>query len=212
MSRVESENISATPEESCAPSIRLASIFCRVSSMKIRLSAANATLCDANFGSDDIASRTVVEHCFGDARTRTARQRVRGCAAARCRIGENAVFDRVHSMNETNLATLRREYAQKTLSETEVMPDPIAQFSLWMNEAIAGAALEPTAMTLATVGANGRPSARIVLLKGCDARGFVFFTNYSSRKGIDLGANRFASLVFMWKELERQVRIEGAVE
>lgn len=115
-------------------------------------------------------------------------------------------------MTDTDLASLRREYAQKTLSETDVLPDPLAQFAVWMDEAIAGAALEPTAMTLATVGANGRPSARIVLLKGCDARGFVFYTNYGSRKGDEIAATGFASLVFMWKELERQVRVEGAVE
>ena len=115
-------------------------------------------------------------------------------------------------MNTTDLASLRREYAQKTLSETDVLPDPLAQFALWMDEAIAGAALEPTAMTLATVGPSGRPSARIVLLKGVDARGFIFYTNYESRKGIELATTGFASLVFMWKELERQVRIEGAVE
>ena len=115
-------------------------------------------------------------------------------------------------MPDTDLASLRREYAQKTLSETDVLSDPLAQFAVWMDEAIAGAALEPTAMTLATVGANGRPSARIVLLKGCDARGFVFYTNYGSRKGEEIAATGFASLVFMWKELERQVRVEGAVE
>ena len=115
-------------------------------------------------------------------------------------------------MTDTDLASLRREYEQKTLSETDVLPDPLAQFAVWMDEAIAGAALEPTAMTLATVGANGRPSARIVLLKGCDARGFVFYTNYGSRKGDEIAATGFASLVFMWKELERQVRVEGAVE
>jgi pyridoxamine 5'-phosphate oxidase len=124
-------------------------------------------------------------------------------------------FSRRHPgclMNDTNLASLRREYAQKTLGEKDVLPDPLAQFGVWMNEAIAGAALEPTAMTLATVGADGRPSARIVLLKGVDARGFVFFTNYESRKGEDLAVHGWASLVFMWKELERQVRIDGAVE
>lgn len=115
-------------------------------------------------------------------------------------------------MNDTDLASLRREYALKSLSETDVLPDPLAQFAVWMDEAIAGAALEPTAMTLATVGANGRPSARVVLLKGCDARGFVFYTNYESRKGAEIAATGYACLVFMWKELERQVRVEGAVE
>ena len=110
-----------------------------------------------------------------------------------------------------DLAALRSDYAQRTLSESDVLPDPLAQFTLWMNEAIAAQVPEPTAMTLATVGADGRPSARIVLLKGVDPDGFVFFTNYDSRKGRDLAANGFASLVFMWKELERQVRVEGSV-
>ena len=111
-----------------------------------------------------------------------------------------------------NLADQRQEYAQKTLSEADVLPDPLAQFQVWMDEAMAAQVPEPTAMTLATAGADGRPSARIVLLKGCDPGGFVFYTNYQSRKGCDLAANAWASLVFMWKELERQVRIEGAVE
>jgi pyridoxamine 5'-phosphate oxidase len=111
-----------------------------------------------------------------------------------------------------NLAEQRQEYAQKTLSEADVLPDPIEQFRIWMNEAFHAELPEPTAMTLATVGGNGRPSARIVLLKGCDAGGFVFYTNYQSRKGEELAANEWASLVFFWKELERQVRIEGTVE
>ena len=111
-----------------------------------------------------------------------------------------------------NLAEQRQEYAQKTLSETEVLADPIEQFRIWMDEAFRAQLPEPTAMTLATVAANGRPSARIVLLKGCDSGGFVFFTNYQSRKGEELAANEWASLVFFWKELERQVRIEGTVE
>src|SRR6186713_3192781 len=111
-----------------------------------------------------------------------------------------------------NLADQRQEYAQKTLDEADVLPDPIAQFRVWMDEAMAAQVPEPTAMTLATVDANGRPSARVVLLKGCDPRGFVFYTNYASRKGEDMAANAMASLVFFWKELERQVRIEGVVE
>ena len=111
-----------------------------------------------------------------------------------------------------SLADLRQEYALKTLDESAVLPDPLAQFALWMQEAIAAHLSEPTAMTLATVASGGRPSARIVLLKGCDARGFVFYTNYQSRKGAELAANPFASLLFLWKELERQVRIEGRVE
>ena len=113
--------------------------------------------------------------------------------------------------NDMNLAEQRQEYAQKKLSETDVLADPLAQFRVWLDEAIASRLPEPTAMTLATVAANGRPSARIVLLKGCDD-GFVFFTNYRSRKAEELAANPQASLVFLWKELERQVRIEGRAE
>ncbi|MEO8134071.1 MAG: pyridoxamine 5'-phosphate oxidase [Betaproteobacteria bacterium] len=111
-----------------------------------------------------------------------------------------------------SLADLRQEYALKTLSETEVLADPLAQFLQWMQEAIAGEVPEPTAMTLATVGANGRPSSRIVLLKACEAGGFVFYTNYQSRKAGELAHSGFASLLFFWKELERQVRIDGTVE
>ena len=110
------------------------------------------------------------------------------------------------------LAQLRNDYALKTLDEGEVDRDPMKQFGVWMVEAIHAQVPEPTAMTLATADAKGRPSARIVLLKGVDPRGFVFFTNYESRKGRDLAANPRAALTFMWKELERQVRIEGTVE
>lgn len=111
-----------------------------------------------------------------------------------------------------NLAELRSEYALKKLDERDVDRDPLKQFGVWMVEAIHAQVPEPTAMTLATVDANARPSARIVLLKGVDPRGFVFYTNYQSRKGRDLAANPRAALTFMWKELERQVRIEGSVE
>lgn len=111
-----------------------------------------------------------------------------------------------------NLAELRSEYALKKLDERDVDRDPLKQFGVWMVEAIHAQVPEPTAMTLATVDANARPSARIVLLKGVDPRGFVFYTNYQSRKGKDLAANPRAALTFMWKELERQVRIEGSVE
>ena len=110
------------------------------------------------------------------------------------------------------LADLRQEYALKTLNESDVLPDPLSQFAQWMQEAIDGQVPEPTAMTLATVGADGRPSARIVLLKACEPGGFVFYTNYQSRKGKELSANGLASLVFFWKELERQVRIDGRAE
>lgn len=112
----------------------------------------------------------------------------------------------------TELAHLRKDYALKTLDESAVDRDPLRQFGVWMVEAIHAQVPEPTAMTLATVGADGLPSARIVLLKGVDARGFVFFTNYDSRKGRELAAHPAGALTFLWKELERQVRIEGAVE
>ncbi len=111
-----------------------------------------------------------------------------------------------------NLADLRNEYSRETLDEASVDRDPLRQFEQWMQEAIKAQVPEPTAMTLATVDAHGHPSARIVLLKGADPRGFVFFTNYESRKGKDLAANPRAALTFMWKELERQVRIEGATK
>jgi pyridoxamine 5'-phosphate oxidase len=112
----------------------------------------------------------------------------------------------------TQLAHLRKDYALKTLDEKDVDRDPLKQFGAWMVEAIHAQVPEPTAMTLATVDAQGRPSARIVLLKGVDPRGFVFYTNYESRKGRELDANPAAALTFLWKELERQVRVEGRVE
>ena len=112
----------------------------------------------------------------------------------------------------TQLADLRKDYALKTLEEKNVDRDPLRQFGVWMVEAIHAQVPEPTAMSLATVGEDGKPSSRIVLLKGVDPRGFVFYTNYESRKGRDLAAHPAAALTFLWKELERQVRIEGAVE
>ncbi len=108
--------------------------------------------------------------------------------------------------------TARREYRLGSLTEAEVDPDPIRQFALWFADAERAGLDEPYAMALATVSAEGRPSARIVLLRGVDARGFRFFTNYQSRKGRDLEVNPFASLLFDWHEIERQVRIEGRVE
>ena len=111
-----------------------------------------------------------------------------------------------------SLADLRKDYALKSLDESAVLPDPLAQFALWMKDAIDGGAPEPTAMTLATVGDDDRPSARVVLLKACEPSGFVFYTNYESRKGRELATHPVAALCFLWKELERQVRIEGRVE
>lgn len=112
----------------------------------------------------------------------------------------------------THIAHLRRDYALKTLDESGVDRDPLKQFGVWMFEAIQAQIPEPTAMTLATADAKGRPAARIVLLKGMDPRGFVFYTNYRSRKGKELAENPQAALTFLWKELERQVRIEGRAE
>jgi pyridoxamine 5'-phosphate oxidase len=109
------------------------------------------------------------------------------------------------------IADLRTDYMRETLDESDVAPDPFRQFEHWFDEAVKAQLPEPNAMTLATVGADGRPAARIVLLKGFDAQGFVFFTNYASRKGRDLAAHAAASLLFFWAELERQVRIEGIV-
>jgi pyridoxamine 5'-phosphate oxidase len=110
------------------------------------------------------------------------------------------------------IADLRQEYMRETLDEHAVLRDPLAQFELWFNEAVAAKMPMLNSMTLATVSAAGQPSARIVLLKDVDARGFVFYTNYASPKGVDLAANPVAALLFHWVELEREVRIEGRVE
>ncbi len=111
-----------------------------------------------------------------------------------------------------DIANLRKSYERAELDESASLPDPLAQFSLWLQQALDGQLPEPNAMTLATVGANGRPSSRIVLVKGFDARGIVWYTNYDSRKGRELAANPYASLQFHWVEMERVVRIEGRVE
>jgi pyridoxamine 5'-phosphate oxidase len=107
---------------------------------------------------------------------------------------------------------MRVEYSKGSLDENEMAGDPIAQFRIWFEETVAAKVPEPNAMTLATATPDGRPSARIVLLKGFDERGFSFFTNYESRKGRELAANPVASLVLFWPTLERQVRIDGRVE
>ncbi|GAB2724844.1 pyridoxamine 5'-phosphate oxidase [Melaminivora jejuensis] len=112
----------------------------------------------------------------------------------------------------TTIADLRKSYERAELSEDASLADPLAQFDQWLQQAIAAQVPEPNAMTLATVGADQRPSTRIVLIKGYDARGIVWYTNYDSRKGRELAANPFAALQFHWIELERVVRIEGAVE
>jgi pyridoxamine 5'-phosphate oxidase len=110
-----------------------------------------------------------------------------------------------------NISDLRQEYKRGALDETHADADPIKQFKRWWDEALAAEVQEANAMTLATADTAGKPAARTVLLKGFDEHGFVFFTNYESRKGEELTTNPFAALLFFWRELERQVRIEGAV-
>lgn len=109
------------------------------------------------------------------------------------------------------IADLRRDYKMASLTEAEVSKDPMTQFERWFEAAQKAALLEPNAMTLATVTPGGKPSARIVLLKGFDESGFCFYSNYNSRKGLELAAQPYACLVFLWQELERQVRIEGRI-
>lgn len=112
-------------------------------------------------------------------------------------------------MKNNELAHLRLEYSREELSEEQVDRDPFVQFGRWMDEAIAAETPEPTAVCLSTASADGRPSSRMVLLKGYDHDGFVFYTNYNSRKGRELAENPYAALTFFWPELERQVRITG---
>jgi len=110
------------------------------------------------------------------------------------------------------LADIRKDYTKASLDVTTINADPIVQFEAWFNEALKAEVLEPNAMTLSTVNAQGRPSSRIVLLKGIHQSKFVFYTNYQSDKGKDLEINHACSLLFFWPELERQVRIEGTAE
>lgn len=116
------------------------------------------------------------------------------------------------SMTNYSAADLRLNYTRGGLLEGEADRNPFNLFETWFNQAVEAELPEPNAMTLATVGADGRPGARIVLLKGVEPEGFLFYTNYESRKGQELAAHPWGALVFWWAELERQVRIEGAVE
>ncbi|MBE9127274.1 MULTISPECIES: pyridoxamine 5'-phosphate oxidase [unclassified Coleofasciculus] len=113
---------------------------------------------------------------------------------------------------DTRVADLRKEYTLQGLTETDVHPNPFEEFKIWFNQALAAQLPEPNAMTLATATSEGKPSARIVLLKNFDERGFVFFTNYESHKGQQLRDNPWGAIAFWWAQLERQVRIEGRVE
>lgn len=110
------------------------------------------------------------------------------------------------------IAALRREYSQRELRRADVVEDPVLQFDHWFHEALTAGAHEPNAMCLSTVSETGAPSSRMVLLKSFNADGFVFYTNYESRKGRELADNALACLLFYWPELERQVRVEGRVE
>jgi pyridoxamine 5'-phosphate oxidase len=114
-------------------------------------------------------------------------------------------------MTTIDIAAIRRDYARASLSERDVDADPIRQFEHWFADAVSAQIPEPNAMTLATASRDGVPAARIVLLKGVDANGFVFYTDYRSRKGAELTENPLAALTFLWKEIERQVRITGSV-
>jgi pyridoxamine 5'-phosphate oxidase len=105
--------------------------------------------------------------------------------------------------------TLRHDFAKRTLDEKDVLADPVLQFERWFREAVDAKVNEPNAMSLSTVSESGRPSSRILLLRNFDQQGFVFYTNYTSRKGEEIAQNNKASLLFFWPELERQVRIEG---
>lgn len=111
-----------------------------------------------------------------------------------------------------NLTNIRRDYSRFSLDKDSVDKNPLQQFDLWMKDALKGDFLEPTAVTVSTVNKNGRPSSRVVLLKSYDERGYVFYTNYFSRKGTEIAENPFASMLFFWDKFERQIRIEGKVE
>ena len=131
---------------------------------------------------------------------------------ANCYTGMHDTQPSIPMSSHRSIADLRRDYTRETLDEHDVAPDPFDQFARWFDEALKAKLAESNAMVLATSGGSGRPSARTVLLKGYDRGGFVFFTNYDSRKGIEVRENPHASLLFVWLELERQIRIEGVVE
>jgi pyridoxamine 5'-phosphate oxidase len=115
-------------------------------------------------------------------------------------------------MKQEDIQNIRSEYLTASLSESDANADPIKQFDKWFNEAVKAELQDPTAMTLATATHDGRPSSRIVLMKGFDNNGFVFYTNYLSRKGKEIARNPLGALLFFWGTLERQVRIEGTIE
>lgn len=122
-----------------------------------------------------------------------------------------ANFVKIISMSKS-IADIRTDYMMHQFTEKDAAKNMYDQFTAWWNQAVASEIYEVNAMTLATIGLNGSPAARIVLLKGYDTNGFVFYTNYSSHKGLEMAANGKVSLLFFWKELERQIRIDGVVE
>lgn len=111
----------------------------------------------------------------------------------------------------SKIVSLRKEYSSAFLNEEDVNHNPFKQFELWMHQAVEAEILEPNAMTVSSVSSEGKPSSRIVLLRGFDENGFVFYTNYNSHKGHDMAQNKYACLNFFWPELERQIRIEGSI-
>ncbi len=111
----------------------------------------------------------------------------------------------------SKIVSLRKEYSSAFLNEEDVNHNPFKQFELWMHQAVEAEILEPNAMTVSSVSSEGKPSSRIVLLRGFDENGFVFYTNYNSHKGQDMAQNKYACLNFFWPELERQIRIEGSI-
>lgn len=115
-------------------------------------------------------------------------------------------------VHNKDIASLRKDYTLKTFDESHLLSDPLEQFKLWFKEALESEVMEPNAMTLATVQNDGKPSARVVLLKGIHNNGFLFYTNYNSNKGKEIQKNPYGALVFFWPELQRQVRIEGIME
>jgi len=132
-------------------------------------------------------------------------------AAAALYLVQTCNFIDTKGQKMKDIASIRKDYTQQELDIADCLPDPFAQFTTWLEQAIKAKVNEATAMNLATVDGNGRPSARIVLLKGIEQDLFVFFSNYQSQKGKHLAARPFAALTFFWPELERQVRIEGKV-
>ncbi|MDF3077387.1 MAG: pdxH [Sphingobacteriaceae bacterium] len=116
------------------------------------------------------------------------------------------------AIDKTTIENLRQDYRSATLTEKDAAPDPISQFANWFSQALDAGLYEPNAMTLATATHDGKPSARILLMKGFNHEGFTFYTNYLSRKGKEMAKNPVVALVFYWGELERQVRIEGTIE